>query len=152
MSLSHGSFLLSNSRTLRRHFRIQLSISGPFCGQVVLMEDGSYRTFRNTGLAVDALVRMNKQNCFTFVKALYRTNDHTIGVFAVETRFRNNVSHFKPFQARPAGIRKIRSRRATLNRLQKFLSGNCTECEPETKLSGLFSAALHVNPTYTSPN
>ena len=37
---------------------------------------------------------MNDQNRLTFVKALNRTNDNTVGVFAVKTRFCNDMGHF----------------------------------------------------------
>lgn len=103
MSLRHGCLLLSNPGTLRCHLSIQLSVGCPFCREIVLMEDRSHRTFRNAGFAVNALVRMNEQNSFAFVEAFDWTNNHTVSVFAVKTRFGHNVSHFTTFRARQTG-------------------------------------------------
>jgi hypothetical protein len=36
---------------------------------------------------------MNNENILTFIKTIYRTNLHTIGVFAVNTLIVNHVSH-----------------------------------------------------------
>lgn len=67
------------------------------------MEDRSHRTFRNASFAVNALVRMNEQDSFAFVEAFDWTNNHTVSVFAVKTRFGHNVSHFTTFRARQTG-------------------------------------------------
>ncbi len=62
------------------------------------MEDGLNRAFRNTGFAVDALIRVDIQHLFAFVETLHRANDDAIGVLAVEAGFGNNVSHLITFQ------------------------------------------------------
>jgi hypothetical protein len=67
------------------------------------MEDRSHRTFRNASFAVNALVRMNEQDSFAFVEAFDWTNNHTVSVFAIKTRFGHNVSHFTTFRARQTG-------------------------------------------------
>ena len=63
------------------------------------MEDGFDRALRNACFAVDALFRMNVQYRFTLVEAFDRANDDTIGVFAVEARFGDDVCHQTSFQS-----------------------------------------------------
>jgi len=57
------------------------------------MEDRSNWAFRNARFAVDAFIRMNEQNRFTFVKTLYWTYDHAVCVFAVEAWLGDDMSH-----------------------------------------------------------
>jgi hypothetical protein len=57
------------------------------------VEDCSDRAFRNTGFAVNAFIRMNEKNSFTFVEAFYWTYDHAISVFAVEAWLGDDMSH-----------------------------------------------------------
>jgi hypothetical protein len=57
------------------------------------VEDCSDRAFRNTGFAVNAFIRMNEKNSFTFIEAFYWTYDHAISVFAVEAWLGDDMSH-----------------------------------------------------------
>ena len=57
------------------------------------MEDCSNWAFRNTSFAVNAFIRMNEQNGFTFVEAFYWTYDHAVSVFAVEAWLGDDMSH-----------------------------------------------------------
>jgi hypothetical protein len=55
--------------------------------------DGIDRTFRDTGLTVDTLVRVDVEHLLIFIEALDRTHGDTIGVLAPETRLADNMSH-----------------------------------------------------------
>jgi hypothetical protein len=57
------------------------------------VEDRSDRAFRNARFTVDALIRMDEEDRFTFVETLYWTNDYTICVFAVEAWLGDDMSH-----------------------------------------------------------
>ena len=103
MGFSHGCLLFRNDWALRRHFCIQSGVISPLGWQVIFMEDGRNRTFRNARLAVDAFFRMNEQNRFTFVEAFDRTDNNAVCVFAVEARLSNDMSHGTPFHARSSG-------------------------------------------------
>lgn len=61
--------------------------------QSILVENRSNRTLGNTCFAVNAFIRMNKQNRFTFVEAFNRTHDNAVCVLAVEAWFCHYVSH-----------------------------------------------------------
>ena len=93
MSVGHGCFLFCDAWTLRCHFGVQLFVGGPFRWQIVFVEDGRDWTLRNTRLAVNAFIRVNEQNRFTFIKTLYWTYDHAVSVFAVKAWFGDNMSH-----------------------------------------------------------
>ena len=95
--------MLRDHRALRRHFRIQRGVVGPLRRQVIFVENRSNRTFGNTRFAVDAFLRMDKQDSFTFVEAFNRANNNAVRVFAVEARLSNNMSHLTPFQASRSG-------------------------------------------------
>ena len=53
----------------------------------------SLGAFGDARLTVDALIRMDVEQRFTFIETLDRTDDHTVGVLAVETRFGDDVRH-----------------------------------------------------------
>lgn len=57
------------------------------------MENRSDWAFWNASFAVDAFIRMDEQNGFTFVKALYWTYDHAVSVFAIEAWFGDDMGH-----------------------------------------------------------
>ena len=86
-------FLFRNDWAGQCEFGIQLGVSVPLFGQVVFVEDRFDGTFRDAGFAVDAFIWMDVQHRFALVKTLDRTNDDTVGVFAVKTRFGNDVGH-----------------------------------------------------------
>lgn len=68
------------------------------------MEDSLDRALRNACFAVDALFRMDVEDRFTFVEAFDRANNDTVGVFAVEAWFGDDVCHQYPFQSRLRGF------------------------------------------------
>ena len=65
------------------------------------MEDRLDRTFGDAGFAVDAFIGMNVDHRFAFVEAFDRANNHAVGVFTVETRFGNDMSHHIPPSVNP---------------------------------------------------
>lgn len=85
------------------------------------MEDRFNRTLRDAGFTVDALFRVNHQDGFTFVKALNRANNYTVGVLTVETGFRDDVSHYASLSCadrlngiQMAKLRSVKNRDTTL--------------------------------------
>ena len=93
VSFRHRGLLLRDSGALRSHFGVQLFVSRPFSRQVVFVEDGCDRTLGNTGLAVNAFIRVNEKNGFTFVEALHWTYDHAVSVFAIEAWLGDDMGH-----------------------------------------------------------
>jgi hypothetical protein len=57
------------------------------------VENRSDWAFWNASFAVDAFIRMDEQNGFTFVKAFYWTYDHAVSVFAIEAWFGDDMGH-----------------------------------------------------------
>ena len=90
--------MLIDTGPLRCHFGIQSFVIRPLFGQVVFVENRRNGTLRYTCFAVDAFIRVNDKNGFTFVEAFHRTNDNTVRVFAVEARFGNDVGHESAFR------------------------------------------------------
>lgn len=93
--LNQWLFLFSDDRALRSHFGIQCGVISPLLRQIVLREDCLDRTLGNTRFAVDALVRVNEDDGFAFVKTLHRADDNAICVLAVKTGFGNDMGHDK---------------------------------------------------------
>jgi hypothetical protein len=93
--LAERFLLLRDIRQIARgaFFHVHGDIRMPFFGNIVLMEDRFYGTFRNAGFAVDAFIGIDEQHGLIFVEALDGTNDHAIGVFAVITWFADDVRH-----------------------------------------------------------
>lgn len=56
-------------------------------------EDRFNRTFRQTGIAIDADIGIDQKQIRPFVEGLNRANRGAIGVFAFNTRFGNDVCH-----------------------------------------------------------
>ena len=89
-------FLFSDDRARRSHFFVEGCVGGPFRRQVVFVEDGFDRAFRDAGFAVDALIRMDEEHRLAFVKAFDRADDDAVSVLAVETRLGDDVSQGFP--------------------------------------------------------
>jgi hypothetical protein len=58
-------------------------------------KDGVGWTLGNAHRAVDALIGVDGQKIRTFAKTVDGTNIHTVGVFALDTGFGDNVRHDK---------------------------------------------------------
>jgi hypothetical protein len=86
-------FLLVDHRALGCLLCVESGEVFPFLREVVLVEDRLDRALRNTGLAVDALIRMDIEHLCPFIEAIDRADNDTIGVLAVEARLGDNVSH-----------------------------------------------------------
>jgi hypothetical protein len=56
-------------------------------------EDGIDRAFGDAHGAVDAFIGVDGQEVGAFAEAVHRANVHTVGVFALDTGFGNNVGH-----------------------------------------------------------
>jgi hypothetical protein len=63
------------------------------CRQVFFGIDGIDGALRNANCAIDALIRVNGEEVGAFAEAVYGADVHTVGVFAADTGFRNNVGH-----------------------------------------------------------
>jgi hypothetical protein len=63
------------------------------CWQVFFSIDGIDGALRNANRAIDALIRVNGEEIGAFAEAVYGADVHTVGVFAADTGFRNNVGH-----------------------------------------------------------
>jgi hypothetical protein len=62
------------------------------------MENRLHGTFRDACFTVDALLGVDVQHLFTFVKALDWANDNAICISAADAGLSNNVGHgLKPF-------------------------------------------------------
>lgn len=57
--------------------------------------DGIGRAFGFTNAAINALIGMDHQHIFAFVKAIHRTNLDTIGVFAGDAFIVDDIGHVK---------------------------------------------------------
>ncbi len=93
MSLGHGGLLLGDAWALRSHLGVQFLVGCPLAWQIVFVENGRNRAFRNAGFAVDAFIRVNEENRFAFVEALDRANNDAVGVLAVKAWFGDDMSH-----------------------------------------------------------
>jgi hypothetical protein len=77
----------------RHSIGIQLDELCPLLGDIRLVEDRVNRAFRNTCVAVNAIVWINVKHLLVVIKTLHWTDDNAISVFAVSARFANDVDH-----------------------------------------------------------
>jgi hypothetical protein len=75
------------------HLSIQGGIPSEFSGDIVLVKNGFDWTFHNTGLTVNAWLRIDVQHLRSDVKAFHRANSRTSHIFATNAFARNNMSH-----------------------------------------------------------
>jgi hypothetical protein len=93
LGVFHRRFHLSDVWPLLRQFRIQLQELLLIIWQLIFRVDCVNRALGLTQCAIDALVRMDYQEIRAFVKAVYRANLNTVGVFTVDTVFANYKCH-----------------------------------------------------------
>ena len=62
-------------------------------GYIFFRKNGVHRAFRNAHRAINALIRVNHQEIRPFAEAVHRAHIHAVGVFAFDTRFRNDMGH-----------------------------------------------------------
>jgi molybdopterin biosynthesis enzyme MoaB len=60
---------------------------------IIFCIDGSHGTLRNADSTVNALIRINDKKIGSFAEAINWANINTVGVFAADAGFSNNVSH-----------------------------------------------------------
>jgi hypothetical protein len=64
-----------------------------FIGQIIFRDNGLDRAFRLAQCAVDTFIRVDDQHVRTFVKAVYRADFYTVGIFALDTILSYYKSH-----------------------------------------------------------
>lgn len=107
------------------HIRVHLCIFLPLVRNVVLMKNCFHGTLGDASLAVNALLGVNVQHLFPFVKALDWANDNAICISAADAGLSNNVGHgLKPF-FRSLSNRKFQKTRP--NRSQGVLLRDCAQ-------------------------
>jgi hypothetical protein len=66
----------------------------PLARHIAFVEDCYDGTFRDAGFAIDAGIGIDVKLPIVFVKALGGTYDHAVGVFAIVTRFADDIGHW----------------------------------------------------------
>jgi hypothetical protein len=62
-------------------------------GQIFFCVDGTHRAFGDADCAVDALVGIDGEEVGAFAEAVHRADVDTVGVFATDAGFGDNVGH-----------------------------------------------------------
>jgi hypothetical protein len=75
------------------HCGIQVPKRPIIFNQLVLSENGRSRAFRDTRLAIDALIGVNVQHPLPVVKTMGRTDDDTVGESAPKAPLGHHVRH-----------------------------------------------------------
>jgi len=96
----HGVTAFCDDRAVGRHFGVESFIVGPFCWEVIFVEDCGWRAFGNTCLAIDTFLRVNEEHRFTLIKTFHGTNGDTVSVLAVEAGLGDDVRHDSSFLIR----------------------------------------------------
>src|SRR5690606_39757304 len=78
----------------RGQFSIQFDEVNLILRYILFSKNGIGRAFGNTDSAVNALVRVNHQKVRAFTKTVDGAHIHTIGEFALDTVFGDDVGHF----------------------------------------------------------
>jgi hypothetical protein len=84
---------LLNNWALRGHLCIEGDVIAPPPWNFVFVEDCLDGAFTDACCAIDTFDRVDEQHVFPFVKAICRTNDDAIGVFAPKTWLSHDESH-----------------------------------------------------------
>jgi hypothetical protein len=91
--VSERLLAFGDAGALGSHLGVQLDVLLHFSGDVVLVENGFNRAFRDTRFAVDAFVRVDVQHGLAFVETLYGANDNAIRIATAITGLGDDVSH-----------------------------------------------------------
>ena len=75
------------------HIAVECDIVVPRFRDAVFLENGLSWAFGNAGTTFDALIGVNEQHRFPFVKAVAGADDDALGVFAAKAGFRDNHCH-----------------------------------------------------------
>lgn len=112
LRIRQGLLLLRDDLGLCSHICIHFCVFLPLVRNIVFMKNRFHWTLGDASFTVDALLRMDVQHLFPFVKALDWANDDTICISAADAGLSNNVGHgLKPF-FRSLNNRKIRKNEA----------------------------------------
>ena len=95
-SVGQGFLADIDHRPLAGEFGIQFKEVLLAFGDVVISKDGTDRAFRFTQRAVDAFIGIDDEEIGAFMEAVHRADIDTVGVFAFDTVFNNNVGHGIP--------------------------------------------------------
>src|SRR3989338_3389792 len=93
ISIGGRVFFLDNGLPFFCQFGIQRGEMALIFRQIILGKNRFRRTFRHTKHAIDAFIRVDYQKIRPFAKAIHRTHLDTVGIFAFDTIFRNNIGH-----------------------------------------------------------
>ncbi|CAG9241758.1 hypothetical protein PCAR4_110013 [Paraburkholderia caribensis] len=86
-------FGLGDARPCLRELGIELREVLLVAGHVFFRVDGVHRAFRNAHRAVDAFIRVDREEVGTFAKAVHRAHIDAVGIAALDAAFGHNVSH-----------------------------------------------------------
>lgn len=92
-SLRQLELLASDHRPGSPHFRVDREELGLICGQIGFGADGIYRALRDAKSAVDAIVRIDREEVHSFAKRVNRAHADAGGELAVDASLSDDVSH-----------------------------------------------------------
>lgn len=84
---------MSHPRAFVTHLSVQCDVRPPFWWNSVIIEYGLLRAFGRAKPTVDALIRIDIQHRFPFVKAIGRANNDAIFEFAAGTELSYDHRH-----------------------------------------------------------
>jgi hypothetical protein len=95
VSVGHGGLALGDAFPTRQQGQLGVELGHVLLvrGQVFFGVDRVDRALGNAHGAIDALVGVDGQKVGAFTEAVDRANVHTVGVFALDAGFGNNVGH-----------------------------------------------------------
>jgi hypothetical protein len=91
LSLGQRVFLFNDHWPKLRILPVELD---PFLGvRLGIGSNGIGRAFWLTNAAINALVRVNHQHVFAFIKAIHRADLYAVGIFTCDTRIVDDIGH-----------------------------------------------------------
>ena len=84
---------MSHSGAFVTHLSIQRDVFKPLQWNSIIIENGLLWTLRRAKPTVDALIGIDVQHRFSFVKAIGRANDDAVLKFAAGTQLRHHHRH-----------------------------------------------------------
>jgi hypothetical protein len=80
-------------QTTESTFGVDAGVTRPFAGHVSFGEYGLDRTLGDARVAIDTSLRINHEHVIVEVESLDGTNQGTVSIAAINTRFGYNVGH-----------------------------------------------------------
>jgi hypothetical protein len=98
----HRGNLLADDGIIWGFFDIDLRPMRVILGDIGVGEDSLNGTFGNTGVAIDAGIRIDIEAVGQFVKRLDGADCGAVSVLAIDTRFRDYIGHLRdaPFKSK----------------------------------------------------